>query len=160
MGNLAHTITRAVRDASTARNGMAVAAALNCIEPADLAEFFHESLPPDLADVAVGEGLPASPGAASGRIVLTADDAIVAGDNGEAVILVRSETTPDDVLGMQAARGILTIRGGLVSHAAVVARGWGIPAVVGASMVHIDGNIVTIGRAGVARWRRDHDRRQ
>ena len=145
MGNLAHTITRAVRDASTARNGMAVAAALNCVEPADLAEFFHESLPPDLADVAVGEGLPASPGAASGRIVLTADDAIVAGDNGEAVILVRSETTPDDVLGMQAARGILTIRGGLVSHAAVVARGWGIPAVVGASMVHIDGNIVTVG---------------
>ena len=61
--------------------------------------------------------------------MLTSDDAIVGGDNGDDVILVRSETTPDDVLGMQAARGILTVRGGLVSHAAVVARGWGISAV-------------------------------
>jgi pyruvate,orthophosphate dikinase len=144
-GNLAPTITRLVREASAARNGLAVAAALNSIEPSDLAAFFHHSLPDDLDAVAAGEGLPASPGAASGRIVLTSDDAIVAGDNGEAVILVRPETTPDDVLGMQAARGILTIRGGLVSHAAVVARGWGIPAVVGASGIHIDGDSVTIG---------------
>ena len=145
MGNLAHTITRAVREAAAARNGLAVAAALNCVEPGDLAEFFHQSLPADVDAVALGEGLPASPGAASGRIVLTSDDAIVAGDNGEHVILVRSETTPDDVLGMQAARGILTTRGGLVSHAAVVARGWGIPAIVGASGVRIAGDTVTIG---------------
>ena len=68
-----------------------------------------------------------------------------AGDRGEAVILVRPETTPDDVLGMQASRGILTARGGMVSHAAVVARGWGIPAVVGAGEMHIDGDAVRIG---------------
>ena len=144
-GDLAQRITRAVREAAAARNGLAIAAALNCVEPGDLAEFFHQSLPADLTAIAAGEGLPASPGAASGRIVLTADEAITAGDKGEHVILVRSETTPDDVLGMQAARGILTIRGGLVSHAAVVARGWGIPAVVGASDVHIAGDTVTIG---------------
>ncbi len=144
-GDLAHTIARAVHEASSARNGLAVAAALNCIAPEDLGAFFHQSLPDDVDAVAVGEGLPASPGAASGRIVLTSDDAIVAGDNGDNVILVRSETTPDDVLGMQAARGILTVRGGLVSHAAVVARGWGIPAVVGASMVHLAADTVTIG---------------
>ena len=160
MEDLAHTIRRAVREASAARNGLAVAAALNCIEPSDLAAFFHHSLPADLSEAAVGEGLPASPGAASGRIVLTSDDAIVAGDKGEAVILVRSETTPDDVLGMQASRGILTVRGGLVSHAAVVARGWGIPAVVGASGVHIAGDTVTHRRPGAARRRRDHHRRQ
>ena len=71
-GDLAHTIRNAVREASTARNGLAVAAALNCIQPADLAGFFHESLPADLDVAAAGEGLPASPGAASGRIVLTA----------------------------------------------------------------------------------------
>jgi phosphoenolpyruvate-protein kinase (PTS system EI component) len=82
--------------------------------------------------------------------VLTADEAMVAGDDGEDVILVRPETTPDDVLGMQAARGILTTRGGLVSHAAVVARGWGIPAVVGAADVHIEGSAVRIGQTTLA----------
>ena len=86
----------------------------------------------------IGEGLPASPGAATGRIVLTAAAAIHAAESDEAVILVRTETSPDDVLGMQVSKGILTTRGGMVSHAAVVARGWGIPAVVGSADVHID----------------------
>ena len=80
-GDLAHTIRRAVHEASNARNGLAVAAALNCIEPADLGAFFHQSLPDDVDAYPIGEGLPASPGAASGRIVLTSDEAIVAGDD-------------------------------------------------------------------------------
>jgi phosphoenolpyruvate-protein kinase (PTS system EI component) len=144
-GDLASTIASAVREAAAARNGLAAAAALNCIEPAELAAFFHVSLADDVDADPIGEGLAASPGAASGKIVLTADDAMAAGDDGDDVILVRPETTPDDVLGMQASQGILTTRGGLVSHAAVVARGWGIPAVVGASDVHIDGDTVRIG---------------
>jgi pyruvate, orthophosphate dikinase len=81
------------------------------------------------------KGLGASPGAAVGKVVLTADAAVDATDRGEQVILVRSETSPEDVHGMMVAEGILTARGGLVSHAAVVARGWGKPAVVGAETV-------------------------
>ena len=82
-------------------------------------------------------GLGASPGAAVGRVYLTADDAQSAAERGEKVVLVRNETSPDDVHGMLAAEGILTARGGLVSHAAVVARGWGKPAVVGAEAVQV-----------------------
>ena len=88
-------------------------------------------------------GLAASPGAAVGRAYFTADDAADAADRGEKVVLVRSETSPEDVHGMQVSEGILTARGGLVSHAAVVARGWGIPAVVGAEAVKIDGKSFT-----------------
>ena len=89
-------------------------------------------------------GLPASPGVASGEIITSPDAAQAAAEAGRAVILVRSETSPDDVHGMAKAAGVLTARGGLASHAAVVARGWGIPAVVGASVieVHEDGIIV------------------
>jgi phosphoenolpyruvate-protein kinase (PTS system EI component) len=144
-GDVGRTITTAVREAAAARNGLAVAAALNSIEPGELAEFFHASLAAGVDAEPIGEGLPASPGAASGVIALTADDALQAADGGQHVILVRPETTPDDVLGMQASQGILTSRGGMVSHAAVVARGWGIPAVVGAADVHLDGDSVTIG---------------
>jgi phosphoenolpyruvate-protein kinase (PTS system EI component) len=90
-------------------------------------------------------GLGASPGAASGAIVFAADDAVAAADAGRAVILVRPETTPDDVLGMQAARGILTLNGGFASHAAVVARGWGIPAVVGAGELSIEAQTLICG---------------
>ena len=90
-------------------------------------------------------GLGASPGAAVGRVYLTADDAQAAAERGERVVLVRSETSPEDVHGMLAAEGILTARGGLVSHAAVVARGWGKPAVVGAEAVRITGNSFTVG---------------
>jgi pyruvate,orthophosphate dikinase len=91
------------------------------------------------------KGLGASPGAAVGRVYLTADDAQAAAERGEKVVLVRSETSPEDVHGMLAAEGILTARGGLVSHAAVVARGWGKPAVVGAEAVRITGSSFTVG---------------
>src|SRR5580700_8240193 len=91
------------------------------------------------------KGLGASPGAAVGRIYFTADDAAAAAAGGEPVILVRNETSPEDVHGMLASEGILTARGGLVSHAAVVARGWGKPAVVGAEKVRIEGAAFRVG---------------
>jgi len=91
------------------------------------------------------KGLGASPGAAVGRVALSADDAAAAADRGEQVILVRSETSPEDVHGMLAAEGILTARGGLVSHAAVVARGWGKPAVVGAAALRFEDGRVVVG---------------
>jgi len=95
-------------------------------------------------------GLGASPGAAVGRAYFSADDAAAAASRGEAVILVRSETSPDDVHGMLAAQGILTARGGLVSHAAVVARGWGKPAVVGAESLRLADRSVSVGGVTVA----------
>jgi pyruvate,orthophosphate dikinase len=94
---------------------------------------------------ALTKGLAASPGAAVGRCYFTADDAADAAERGEKVILVRSETSPEDVHGMQVSEGILTARGGLVSHAAVVARGWGIPAVVGADAIKISGKQFSVG---------------
>jgi pyruvate,orthophosphate dikinase len=99
---------------------------------------------------AIARGLPASPGAAVGRVYFSADDALDAYNRGEDVILVRVETSPEDVHGMEVSQGILTTRGGLVSHAAVVARGWGIPAVVGAEGVDIDGRAFTAGGIVVA----------
>ena len=89
---------------------------------------------------AIAKGLAASPGAAVGQVFFTADGAEAAVSAGKDVILVRSETSPEDVHGMMVAKGILTSRGGLVSHAAVVARGWGTPAIVGADSVKISGN--------------------
>ncbi|MFN0026540.1 MAG: pyruvate, phosphate dikinase [Acidimicrobiales bacterium] len=93
----------------------------------------------------IANGLPASPGAAVGRVYFSADDALDAYNRGEEVILVRQETSPEDVHGMEVSQGILTTRGGLVSHAAVVARGWGIPAVVGVEGVEIAGRGFTAG---------------
>jgi len=92
----------------------------------------------------IARGLPASPGLASGRIATTADTAVSMAESGVDVVLVRPETSPDDVHGMARVRGILTSRGGLASHAAVVARGWGVPAVVGAEGVAVRDGIVTI----------------
>ena len=100
----------------------------------------------------IAKGLAASPGAAVGKVYFTADDAEAAAERGEKVILVRNETSPEDVHGMMVAEGILTARGGLVSHAAVVARGWGTPAVVGAEAIKISGQ-------AVHRRRRDRRRR-
>ena len=92
-------------------------------------------------------GLGASPGVASGEIVTSPDAAVAAAEAGRRVILVRAETSPDDVHGMSRAAGILTAQGGLASHAAVVARGWGIPAVVGAAGLRVgDGEIEVAGR--------------
>ncbi|HXY45568.1 MAG TPA: pyruvate, phosphate dikinase [Acidimicrobiales bacterium] len=105
------------------------------------AEHIDQVLHPQFADSSapvLTKGLGASPGAAVGKVVLSADDADEAAQKGEHVILVRNETSPEDVHGMLAAQGILTARGGLVSHAAVVARGWGKPAVVGAEAIRIE----------------------
>ncbi|HYN32348.1 MAG TPA: pyruvate, phosphate dikinase, partial [Ilumatobacteraceae bacterium] len=92
----------------------------------------------------LAKGLGASPGAAVGSVYFTADEAAAAKERGEQVILVRNETSPDDIHGMMASQGILTARGGLVSHAAVVARGWGTPAIVGAEEVKIKGKQFTV----------------
>jgi len=93
----------------------------------------------------LAKGLAASPGAAVGKVYFTADEAADAADRGEKVILVRNETSPEDVHGMMVSQGILTARGGLVSHAAVVARGWGTPAVVGAEAIKISGKQFSVG---------------
>jgi pyruvate, orthophosphate dikinase len=103
----------------------------------------------DTSGEVVATGLGASPGAAVGAVYFNADDAADAADRGEEVILVRNETSPEDVHGMMVAEGILTVRGGLVSHAAVVARGWGTPAVVGAEAIKIDGKQFTVGSVTV-----------
>ena len=108
------------------------------VEPQALEQLLHPMLDPEADRDVIARGLPASPGAASGRIVFTADAAEQAAANGEAVILVRSETSPEDIHGMHAARGILTSRGGMTSHAAVVARGMGRACVSGAGAVRID----------------------
>ncbi|MEX0846336.1 MAG: pyruvate, phosphate dikinase [Ilumatobacteraceae bacterium] len=111
------------------------------------AEHLDQVLHPQFAGKGkvLAKGLAASPGAAVGKVYFTADDACNAEERGEAVILVRNETSPEDVHGMMVSQGILTARGGLVSHAAVVARGWGTPAIVGAEAVKISGRSFSVG---------------
>ena len=108
------------------------------IDPMALDQLLHPTLDPAAKRDVLTKGLPASPGAASGAIVLDADTAEKRAERGEAVVLVRTETSPEDIHGMHAAKGILTARGGMTSHAAVVARGMGRPCVSGASAVSID----------------------
>jgi len=110
------------------------------VEPNHLAQLLHPRFDEDAEyeDDILGDGLPASPGAAVGRVVFTAEDAEAWHEAGEDVILVRTETSPDDVGGMDAATGVLTSRGGMTSHAAVVARGWGKPCVAGCDNIRID----------------------
>ena len=103
-----------------------------------LDQLLHPTLDPNAPRTVIARGLPASPGAASGLVVLDADTAERYATLGEAVILVRTETSPEDIHGMHAARGILTARGGMTSHAAVVARGMGRPCVSGAGTIQID----------------------
>ena len=112
--------------------------ALDRVAPESLDQLLHPTLDPDATRELIARGLPASPGAASGMIVLTADEAEKRANQGDKVILVRVETSPEDIHGMHAAAGILTARGGMTSHAAVVARGMGRPCVSGASDVRID----------------------
>ena len=112
--------------------------ALARIDPMSLDQLLHPTLDPDAERDVLAKGLPASPGAASGIVVFTADDAERAAADGTKVILVRTETSPEDIHGMHAAQGILTSRGGMTSHAAVVARGMGRPCVSGAGAVRID----------------------
>lgn len=107
--------------------------------PADQLEtLLHRRIDPDAKVEAVAKGLPASPGAASGKVVFDPDEAEALGNEGEKVILVRTETTPDDIHGIVLAQGVLTSRGGMTSHAAVVARGMGKPCVSGCEAVRID----------------------
>jgi pyruvate,orthophosphate dikinase len=103
-----------------------------------LAQLLHPTLDPDAPRDLLAKGLPASPGAASGAIVLDAETAERRAERGEAVILVRVETSPEDIHGMHAAVGILTARGGMTSHAAVVARSMGRPCVTGTAAISID----------------------
>jgi len=108
------------------------------VDPAALDQLLHPTLDPKAPRDVLTKGLPASPGAASGQIVFDAENAERLAELGEAVILVRIETSPEDIHGMHAARGILTARGGMTSHAAVVARGMGRPCVSGAGNIAID----------------------
>jgi pyruvate,orthophosphate dikinase len=108
------------------------------VDPMALDQLLHPTLDPQAPRDVLTKGLPASPGAASGKIVFDADTAEKWNDRGEAAILVRVETSPEDIHGMHAARGILTARGGMTSHAAVVARGMGRPCVSGAGSLAID----------------------
>ncbi|MCE2987854.1 MAG: pyruvate, phosphate dikinase [Phenylobacterium sp.] len=108
------------------------------VDPASLDQMLHPTIDPASPRDVVVTGLPASPGAATGAVVFDADEAQRRGGAGEAVILVREETSPEDIHGMHAARGIVTARGGMTSHAAVVARGMGRPCVSGAGDIRID----------------------
>jgi len=112
----------------------------NLVEPRHLDQLLHPQIDFDAVEESeiIGNGLPASPGAAVGRVVFSSEVAEEAEDNGDPVILVRIETSPEDVGGMAAAEGILTSRGGMTSHAAVVARGWGKPCVAGCSDIIIN----------------------
>jgi pyruvate,orthophosphate dikinase len=117
------------------------------VEPGSLDQLLHPRVDPEAELDVLAKGLPASPGAATGKVVLTAHEAKERSEAGEAVLLVRRETNPDDVEGMIAARGVLTAHGGMTSHAAVVARGMGKPAVTGCNALRIDpaGEAVHIG---------------
>ena len=122
------------------------------IDAAALDQLLHPTLDPQAKRNVVARGLPASPGAATGEIVFTPEEAAARNKDGRAVILVRAETSPEDIHGMIAARGILTSRGGMTSHAAVVARGMGKPCVSGAGSVKIDHRAGTMSIAGRV-WR-------
>jgi pyruvate, orthophosphate dikinase len=114
------------------------------IEPASLDQLLHPTIDPTADRDLISKGLPASPGAATGKIVFDSSEAERLGQAGEAVILVRDETSPEDIHGMHAAKGIVTARGGMTSHAAVVARGMGRPCVSGAGDLQIDAKAGTV----------------
>ena len=119
------------------------------IDPASLDQLLHPTIDPKAARDVIGMGLPASPGAATGEIVFSSGDAEDARAQGRKVILVRIETSPEDIHGMHAAEGILTTRGGMTSHAAVVARGMGKPCVSGAGSLRVDykaGTLLSMGQ--------------
>ncbi|TIT28871.1 MAG: pyruvate, phosphate dikinase, partial [Mesorhizobium sp.] len=119
------------------------------IDPASLDQLLHPTIDPKAARDVIGVGLPASPGAATGEIVFSSGDAEDAKAQGRKVILVRIETSPEDIHGMHAAEGILTTRGGMTSHAAVVARGMGKPCVSGAGSLRVDykaGTLISMGQ--------------
>jgi pyruvate,orthophosphate dikinase len=112
--------------------------ALTRLEPAHLNQLLHRRIDPNASGTVIARGLAASPGAAVGKVVFTADDAVNLSANGEKVILVRHETNPDDIHGMAVAEGVLTARGGMTSHAAVVARGMGKCCVAGCEAIKVN----------------------
>lgn len=118
------------------------------IDPAQLDQLLHPTLDAKAEKTVIGRGLPASPGAATGRIVFSAEDAEAWVDKGEKVILCRTETSPEDITGMHVSEGILTTRGGMTSHAAVVARGMGTPCVSGAGELRVDYSKKTLHALG------------
>ncbi|HWD66748.1 MAG TPA: pyruvate, phosphate dikinase [Caulobacteraceae bacterium] len=118
------------------------------VEPASLDQLLHPTIDPAGDRDVIARGLPASPGAAVGKLVFSAEAAVREAAAGEAVILVRDETSPEDIRGMDAARGIVTARGGMTSHAAVVARGMGRPCVCGVGELQIDARAGTLGARG------------
>ncbi|MBW8618950.1 MAG: pyruvate, phosphate dikinase [Hyphomicrobiales bacterium] len=126
------------------------------IDPASLDQLLHPTIDPKAERKVMATGLPASPGAASGEIVLDSDEAEAAKAAGKKVILVRVETSPEDIHGMHAAEGILTARGGMTSHAAVVARGMGKPCVSGAGTLKVDINAGTVSALGTVLKKGDH----
>jgi pyruvate, orthophosphate dikinase len=119
------------------------------IDPATLDQLLHPTIDPNANRQVIASGLPASPGAASGEIVFSSDEAELMKTQGRKVILVRVETSPEDIHGMHAAEGILTTRGGMTSHAAVVARGMGKPCVSGAGAIRVDYATSTLSTAGI-----------
>jgi len=125
--------------------------AVGCVEPDQLDMLLHPSLDPKAKRNVIATGLPASPGAAVGQVVFTADDAEAWRDKGKKVVLVRIETSPEDIGGMDAAQGILTARGGMTSHAAVVARGMGKCCVAGVGEININYSAkkITVGKLTV-----------
>src|SRR5258706_9756664 len=118
------------------------------IEPASLDQLLHPTIDPKAERNVIATGLPASPGAASGEIVFSSDEATKLKAKDKSIILVRVETSPEDIHGMHAAEGILTTRGGMTSHAAVVARGMGKPCVSGAGTLRVDYAAGTMSIAG------------
>ncbi len=118
------------------------------IDPSSLDQLLHPAIDPKAERRVIGSGLPASPGAATGEIVFTSDEAEEMKKQGRKVILVRVETSPEDIHGMHASEGILTTRGGMTSHAAVVARGMGKPCVSGAGSLRVDYRTGTLTAAG------------
>jgi len=122
--------------------------AVTRVDPASLDQLLHPTIDPSAERKVLATGLPASPGAASGEVVFSSDDAESAKAQGRKVILVRVETSPEDIHGMHAAEGILTTRGGMTSHAAVVARGMGKPCVSGAGSIRVDYNARTLTSGG------------
>src|SRR5947209_6670376 len=108
------------------------------VDPASLDQLLHPTFDPKAEKYVIAEGLPASPGAAVGKVAFTAEEAEERVLNGEKIILVRRETEPADIGGMHVSEGILTSTGGMTSHAAVVARGMGTPCVAGVGALHID----------------------
>jgi pyruvate,orthophosphate dikinase len=123
--------------------------AVRRIDPASLDQLLHPTLDPQAKRDLIATGLPASPGAAQGEIVFTSEEAEAAKVAGRKSILVRAETSPEDINGMHAAEGILTTRGGMTSHAAVVARGMGKPCVSGAGTIRVDAARGTMSCAGM-----------